>query len=294
MYLPRELLSHLYEQLQKSTHRLSQPVLILSALDTDALCATRILTRILKRDYIPHKIQPISGVTDLIRAGNDLVQPMRTQDGGEGGVVVCLGLGAILDLERHLFVEEVDVAGEDGLKEERFTGYGGVECWVIDARRPWDLSNVFGNYEQPDDLDALEGLDGRTRARRLGHDNGRILPSYKPGRGGIICFDDGDIDSEMVREREAYNREMEIRDSFPEFQTPDDMRNYIQRIEKTSRRSDHDEPQDNESDGDDDNGVPDSAQDSSRKRKASSSGGDESEEEDERHVQRRRSNSVRT
>ncbi|KAI5292465.1 hypothetical protein KEM52_006335 [Ascosphaera acerosa] len=134
MYLPRSLLSQLYNHLLRSHHALSPPVLILTALEPDALCACRIFTTLLKRDYISHKIQPVAGYGDLARVGAELVQPMRTSVGGSGGVVVCMGVGGLVDLAEVLGFE-----GEDGELD-----LGGVEIWVVDARRPWNLSNVFG------------------------------------------------------------------------------------------------------------------------------------------------------
>ncbi|KAK8173093.1 CDC45 family [Phyllosticta citrichinensis] len=188
MYLPRSLIGHLYTHLLHTTHPLSSPALLLVSLEPDALCACRILTALLKRDYIPHKIQPISGYNDLARAGQELVRPMRTTDGGSGGVVICLGVGGLVDLENLLGLEE-----EDG-----GANYGGVEIWVMDARRPWNLSNVFGGRG-----DALpEENDLPTRIP--GVDRGRLSRMYRPGKGGIVVFDDGDVEEEMEREREAY------------------------------------------------------------------------------------------
>ncbi len=192
MYLPRNLISHLYSHLLRTHHALSPPVLLLVSLDPDALCACRILTALLKRDYIPHKIQPISGYRDLSRAGETLVQPMRTSDGGSGGVVVCLGVGGLVDLESILGLE-VDEQGNGGL--------GDVEIWVIDARRPWNLSNVFGGHglSEPGPSEDIE-----TARKQLGIDRGKITKSYRAGRGGIIVFDDGDIEDELSTENEAY------------------------------------------------------------------------------------------
>ena len=102
MYLPRTLLSHLYTHLVRNTHPLSPPVLILVSLDPDALCACRILTALLKRDYIPHKVQPVAGYSELAAAGKDLVLPLTRQHGGQGGIVVCLGVGGLVDLEEML------------------------------------------------------------------------------------------------------------------------------------------------------------------------------------------------
>ncbi|KAK8188215.1 CDC45 family [Phyllosticta capitalensis] len=250
MYLPRSLIAHLYTHLLHSTHPLSSPALLLVSLEPDALCACRILTALLKRDYIPHKIQPISGYNDLARAGQELVRPMRTTDGGSGGVVICLGVGGLVDLESLLGLEE----------EASGANYGGVEIWLMDARRPWNLSNVFGGRG-----DSLSGED-ELPTRIPGLDRGRISRMYKPGKGGIVVFDDGDVDEEMEREREAYC----ALEQMPEL-GDDDLED---------EESDQDEGPEDE--------VPTSGQ-AGRKRKAWD---DEEETEDEgRPAQRRRSNS---
>ncbi|KAL4774582.1 CDC45 family [Aspergillus nidulans var. acristatus] len=192
MYLPRHLISHLYLQLLRSHHPLSPPVLILAALEPDALCACRILTALLKRDYIPHKIHPVSGYGDLARAGEELVRPMQTSNGGSGGVVVCLGVGGLVDLAEILGLN----GGED---QEGADDMGGVEVWVFDAKRPWNLANVFGG--------GGEGTQQQDSARRTpGVDKGCITVSYKfgSGKGGVVVYDDGDIEEEMEKEREAY------------------------------------------------------------------------------------------
>ncbi|PSK41855.1 hypothetical protein B9Z65_9241 [Elsinoe australis] len=181
MYLPRPLLSHLYTSLLSRLHPLSPPILLLVSLTPDALCAARILTALLKRDYIPHKVQPVSGYAELNAAGSNLVVPLTRQRGGEGGVVVCLGVGGMVDLEEVLGLEQT--RAEDGQDH-------GVEVWCLDGRRPWNLQNVFG------------GISGEEAVR--GVEKGQIGRSYQPGRGGVVVFDDGDIETELGAEREAF------------------------------------------------------------------------------------------
>ena len=193
MYLPRALISHLYLHLLRSHHPLSPPVLILVALEPDSLCACRILTTLLKRDYVPHKIQPVAGYGDLAAAGEKVVQPMRMTKGGSGGVVICLGVGGLVDLGALLGLDS-DL-GQDHEESD------GVEVWVVDARRPWNLGNVFGGRHRSS-VDHQETAE--TARRPLGVENGQIQQSYKPGKGGIIVFDDGDIEDELGAEREAY------------------------------------------------------------------------------------------
>ncbi|EXK35438.1 cell division control protein 45 [Fusarium oxysporum f. sp. lycopersici 4287] len=197
MYLPRQLISKLYVHLQQTRHPLSPPVLILVALEPDALCACRILTRLLKHDYIPHKIQPVAGYTDLEKAGRELVVPMMESQGGSGGVVVCLGVGGMVDLGPLLGLEP---EGDD-------QPYSGVEVWVMDAHRPWNLGNVFGGF--PLDLETEVSSSYQSRCP-TGVNGGMIESAFKPGKGGIIVFDDGDIVDDMQTERNAYLELMEM------------------------------------------------------------------------------------
>lgn len=189
MYLPRILISKLYRELVRNHHSLSPAVLILVSLEPDALCACRILTALLKRDYVAHKIQPVSGYDDLSFLGQSLVQPLRRQNGGSGGTVVCLGVGGLVDVGQVLGLESEDDPDP----------CGGVEVWLIDARRPWNLGNVFAGNPQET---ALQEITGNARSRTV--EKGRILSSYRAGQGGIIVYDDGDIEEELGAEADAH------------------------------------------------------------------------------------------
>jgi cell division control protein 45 len=260
MYLPRNLISQLYLSLLRSHHALSPPVLILVSLDPDALCACRILTALFKRDYIPHKIQPISGYGDLARAGEDLVKPMRSTDGGSGGVVVCLGVGGLVDLESLLGLE---------IEEDGSGGMGDLEVWVVDARRPWNLSNVFGTQSM-----AAADEDGALVARVEGVDKGRITESYTSGKGGIIVFDDGDILEELEAERDAYCALAEM----PELGDDDED------LESTVSDSDGEEQNEER--------IPDSGQAAGKRKSMSDAEDSDSEVDEGTPRKKRRSNSV--
>lgn len=258
MYLPRSLLSKLYLHLTSTRHPLSPPVLILVALEPDALCACKILTRLLKNDYIPHKIQPVSGYGDLERAGTELVSPLMEQNGGAGGVVVCLGVGGMVDLGTVLGLEP---EGEE-------TTFGGVEVWVIDSRRPWNLGNVFGGFPLEPETEFASSYQARTP---VGVSGGRIDRNYKPGKGGIVIFDDGDIEDGLASQRDAYMALMEMPDVEDNGEDLDD--------------SDSEEEEDEE-----EQPAPRAGQ----KRKSWSDQDDEYDDsdDDDRPRQRRRSNSV--
>ncbi|KAH0565423.1 hypothetical protein GP486_001176 [Trichoglossum hirsutum] len=254
MYLPRSLITHLYLHLLKTHHSRSPQVLILVALEPDALCACRILTGLLKHDYINHKIHPVAGYGDLSRAGAKLIQPMRTNNGGDGGVVICLGVGGTIDLGEYLGL---------CVSKDEPDGMGGVEVWVLDARRPWNLGNVFAGRPS-----AISG-NGSSVGGGEGVENGRIQQSYKPGRGGIIVFDDGDIEEELGAEQHAYCKLEEM----PEVDEDED---YSEASETESESGEASEP---------------SIVGVKRKSFSDSEEGDGSDDEDSRPRQRRRSNS---
>lgn len=213
---------------------------------------------------------------------------MRTTVGGSGGIVICLGLGAMFDLEDALFSE--DVVGDDGVTEKRFAGYGGVECWVVDARRPWDLGNVFGNMEQPESIQ--EDIAPELVARRTGVNMGKVLQTYKPGRGGVICFDDGDIEAEMQPQQKAFYGTMKVRSDFPDFDSIHDLKAHIRDVKEQLEEVGLGATMDDDSDDEEGNRIPHSAQNASRKRKSWSDDEGDSDADDERPPQRRRSNSV--
>ncbi|KAF5133486.1 Cell division control protein 45 [Metarhizium anisopliae] len=262
MYLPRSLISKLYTHLQTTRHPTSPPVLILVALEPDALCGCRILTRLLKHDYIPHKIQPVAGYSDLEKAGKELVMPMMESQGGSGGVVVCLGVGGMVDLGPLLGLEQ------DGAEAP----YSGVEVWVIDARRPWNLGNVFGGFPLEATSEAESSYQSRTP---VGISGGQVERAYKSGKGGIVVFDDGDIEEAMEKERDAYLALV-------------DMPDIDHDQEALGLTDDDNDDDDDDNDGSLDPELPRAGQ----KRKSWSDGyEDESTDDEDRPHQRRRSNS---
>ncbi|KAK0910375.1 DNA replication initiation factor cdc45 [Friedmanniomyces endolithicus] len=263
MYLPRPLLPHLYSTLLNTLTPSSSPLLLLTAPTVDAICALRILTAQLKRDFIPHKVRPVGGYAELQKAGDEEVKGMMKTAGGEGGVVVCLGCGGGVDVGEMLGLtsdgEDVDGEGVEGEN----AGHG-VEVWVVDAHRGWNLENVFG---------------GNVAARR-GVEQGKLLSTYRPrAAGGVIVWDEGDIETDLQAEREAYF----ALQGMPEI-TEEDL---------VAAEDDEDDVEEGAAEiGDDDAVEPPSSQ--TRKRKASSQDSNadsDIDSADDRPARRRRSNS---
>ena len=188
MYIRRDFFATFYRSFVSKQHALSPPVLILAALEPDALCACRILSALLKRDYIPHKIKPIAGYAELAAAGEDMVKPMRMAEGGSGGVVVCLGVGGLVDLAQMLGLEQDDGGNVDS---------DGVAFWVFDGRRPYNLANVFGAVKN----DSEQAIENNAAS---GVSDGQLLKASKADQGGIVVWDDGDIQHELDTQRTAH------------------------------------------------------------------------------------------
>lgn len=193
MYISRDLFAAAYQHLKHHAHGTTPSILILVALDTDALCAARILTSLLKNDYIPHKMHPVAGYKDLKKVNEEHIRGNE-----ELRFLIVIGLGGMVQLADYLELQKDD---------ERQ-----VECWVIDSRRPWNLYNIFGENDQG----LREGIAGcRVSGGRFG---------VGDKVGGIKCFDDGDIEEELEREGKAFREllEMPVVDSDDEDEDDDD------------------------------------------------------------------------
>ncbi|KAK3628366.1 DNA replication initiation factor cdc45 [Elasticomyces elasticus] len=155
--------------------------------------------------------------------------------------------------------ELLGLSGED---DEVVIGEGegghGVEVWVVDSHRSWNLENVFAG-------------SGR------GVVEGKLNAGYRTGAGagGVIVWDEGDIESELGAEREAW---FALRD-MPEI-TEEDM-----------ALAEGEDSEEEEEDAEEDE-VPTSSQ--TRKRKASSDSDSDSDMDfssSRPPARRRRSNS---
>ncbi|PWW74336.1 CDC45-like protein [Tuber magnatum] len=179
MYIPRPLLSSAYAHLKAHAHSTNPSILLLCALDTDSLCAARILTHLLKQDYVPHKIHPVAGYRELENINKTLIKGNE-----ELRFVICLGLGGLVDIAAFL-----DLGG-GGAEEEEEGRRGRVECWLVDVRRPWNLYNVFGDEGGKagvggvkcfDDGDIEEELEGEGVAHTLlSYPSSKALASSPP------------------------------------------------------------------------------------------------------------------
>ncbi|KAK6503811.1 hypothetical protein TWF481_008817 [Arthrobotrys musiformis] len=170
MHIPRDHFRTAYNRLKRSASGTVPSVLILTSLDVDSLCACRMLTRLLKTDYIPHKLHPVAGYQDLTKANKEFISTNEDLK-----FLILLGVGGLVDIAEFLELKR------------------GVECWVLESRRPWNLQNIF----------AGPGGEGFGVVGRDGHVS---------DEGGVVCWDDGDIADFLKPEQEAYKKLIEMQE----------------------------------------------------------------------------------
>ncbi|KAK6355536.1 hypothetical protein TWF696_004635 [Orbilia brochopaga] len=168
MHIPRHHFGTAYNRLKRSSSATVPSVLVLTSLDVDSVCACRMFTRLLKNDYIPHKLHPVAGYQDLAKANKEFIA-----NNDDLKFLVLLGVGGLVDIAEFLELRR------------------GVECWVIESRRPWNLQNIF----------AGAGGEGYGFVGKDG---------FVSDDGGVVCWDDGDIGDFLQPEEQAYKQLIEM------------------------------------------------------------------------------------
>ncbi|KAK6331378.1 hypothetical protein TWF730_004460 [Orbilia blumenaviensis] len=229
MHIPRDHFSTAYNRLKRSASGTVPSVLILTSLDVDSLCACRMLTRLLKTDYIPHKLHPVAGYQDLTKANKEFIS-----NNEDLKFLILLGVGGLVDIAEFLELRK------------------GVECWVLESRRPWNLQNIF----------AGPGGEGFAIVGRDGHIS---------DEGGVVCWDDGDIADFLKPEQDAYRKLIEMQDEvgdIEDWNSEDEEDEEDAEFAENRRLAGYDGPEDTSSTN-------------SRKRRSSSEDEDEDNEEEE-------------
>ncbi|KAJ2607995.1 DNA replication initiation factor cdc45, partial [Coemansia sp. RSA 1365] len=119
-------------------------LLIFVAADVDGLCALRILTTLLKRDAIAHKIVPVTNYADISAMNQTLIANSSSQIRS----VVFLNCGAQIDIQDLLSLRD------------------GLSVMIIDSHRPFNLYNVFWHEQVQclDDGDVENNMDALRQA----------------------------------------------------------------------------------------------------------------------------------
>lgn len=120
-----------------SSHSSCQLVIFVSCLNIDALCATKMLSQLLKRQLVQLQIVPVFGYAELRSHYSRLDDNINS--------VILVGCGGSIDIEsffeidpKELLLDNEDKDVEKGAKYRR-------NIYVFDAHRPWNLDNLFGS-----------------------------------------------------------------------------------------------------------------------------------------------------
>lgn len=164
MYYSINQLSESYHKiLRKSfSHSSCQLVIFVSCLNIDALCATKILSILFKKQLVQSQIVPVFGYAELKRHYSQLDENINS--------VILVGCGGIIDLESFLEIDPDElVVGTDDNDKILYSR----DIYVLDARRPWSLDNLFGSEI-------------------------------------IQCFDDGTVDESLEEQKKAYHELLKL------------------------------------------------------------------------------------
>ena len=111
MLVLRDELAEAYREIRKASSS-SSPVLVIASSECDSVCASAIITSLLRMDHIPYKVMPISSYADA-----SVIQ-------GHFQSIFMINCGATVDLEKL------------------FQSRDQMLVYVLDSHRPYHLSNI--------------------------------------------------------------------------------------------------------------------------------------------------------
>ena len=164
-------------------------VLILCAMDADALCAARILSYLLRADNIPYQLRPCLSHSSLVQILSNLKKRDDSQD-LEVGCVVLLNIGGMSNLTKFYMSDDEE---DPILPISTLT-------FVMDCHRPWHLANIHAG----DNIIMF-------KEESLEDD----VPSDGDGLSGDEDESDSDSDNDEDEDEDDSDEEEEFRDDKP-------------------------------------------------------------------------------
>ncbi|SCU87138.1 LAFA_0E04962g1_1 [Lachancea sp. 'fantastica'] len=112
-----------------SSHSACQLVIFVSCLNIDALCASKILAKLFKKELVQLQLVPVFGYAELKKFYGKLDENVNS--------VIFIGCGGMIDVEEFLDIEEQDEEDIEDLTKRKI--------YVLDTHRPWNLFNLFSS-----------------------------------------------------------------------------------------------------------------------------------------------------
>ncbi|QLQ82401.1 hypothetical protein HG537_0H01630 [Torulaspora globosa] len=135
MYYNVRHIAEPYENILRdsSNHSTCQLVIFVSCLSVDALCATKMLSQLLKKQLVQLQIVPVFGYSELKSHYSKLDDNVNS--------VILVGCGGSIDIEQFLEIEPEEHVIETEQGSKKFKR----RLYVFDTHRPWNLDNLFGS-----------------------------------------------------------------------------------------------------------------------------------------------------
>eukprot|EP00002_Diphylleia_rotans_P004337 TRINITY_DN13166_c0_g1_i1.p1 TRINITY_DN13166_c0_g1~~TRINITY_DN13166_c0_g1_i1.p1 ORF type:complete len:738 (+),score=192.94 TRINITY_DN13166_c0_g1_i1:43-2256(+) len=179
MFLPLTSLQRAFRRMQKRALNSNDSIKIFVAPDCDAICAARILTILLKSEFIPYVVQPVCGYEDL---SNAIEQHLNEQANTTS--IVLVNCGNLMDLS------EVTESNPN------------LTIYVFDSRRPYNMRNV--------DSEQIVLVDDGDASQNLPTEAYLIYQSHIQEDEGVDDADqDGDHENEGGSENEKSENEQD-------------------------------------------------------------------------------------
>ena len=118
-----------------------QLVIFVSCLNIDALCATRMLSTLFKKQLVQLQIVPVFGYSELKAHYKKLDENINS--------IILVGFGSYIDIETFLEIDPqeyaMDTSHNDSLVQKPENVAYRRHIYVLDSHRPWNLDNLFGS-----------------------------------------------------------------------------------------------------------------------------------------------------
>ncbi|CAH0513534.1 unnamed protein product [Peronospora belbahrii] len=178
MLWPREEFHAAYGQIKHDALQSggSCSVLILVALDVDALCAAEILTRLLRIDMLSYSLLAVRGYEDIVQARETRIRSVDGTIKGNGELrsIILLNCGAIANVAKLLALPMH------------------IKCYVLDSHRPVHLANIYDEHQQI-----------------VVFDDGAMLMEEYPGFGPDLEVEDFELEEDEEEEEEEEDAKSE-------------------------------------------------------------------------------------
>lgn len=120
-----------------SSHSSCQLVIFVSCLNVDALCATKMLSQLFKKQLVQSQLVPVFGYSELKHHYSRLDDNVSS--------VILVGCGGSIDIEAFLEIDPNEYLVETDDENKGHIKKFKRNIYVFDTHRPWNLDNIFGS-----------------------------------------------------------------------------------------------------------------------------------------------------